>query len=56
VRKRRFLEIWIEKNIGAKKGESKCGLFLKDFLKMGGLKKRKGEVLFLEGFDVIVLE
>jgi hypothetical protein len=31
-------------------------LFLKDFLKMGGLKKRKGEVLFLEGFDVIVLE
>jgi hypothetical protein len=40
-----------------KKGESKCGLFFKDFLKMGGLiKKMKGEVSFLEGFDVIVLE
>jgi hypothetical protein len=56
VRKRRFLVIWIEKKIGAKKGENRCLLFFKDLLKMGGLRKRKGKVLFLEGFDVIVLE
>lgn len=56
MRKIRFLVIWIEKTIRAKKGESICGLFFKDFLKMGGLRKRKGEVLFLEGFDVIVFE
>jgi hypothetical protein len=56
VRKIRFLVIWIKKKIGAKKGESICGLFFKDFLKIGGLRKRKGEMSFLERFDVIVLE
>ncbi len=56
MRKRRFLVIWIEKKVGAKKGENKCWLFFKDFLKMGGLRKRKGEVSFLEEFDVIMFE
>jgi hypothetical protein len=46
VRKKRFLVIWIEKKIGARKGKSKCRLFFKDFLKMGGIKKeeRRGVV------------
>ncbi len=56
MRKIRFIVRWIEKKNGAKKGENRCGLFLKDFLKIGGLRKRKGEVSFLERSDVIVLE
>lgn len=41
----------------SKKGRKQMSVVFQGFLEDGGgLRKRKGEVSFLEGFDVIVLE